>query len=86
LSLQRAVDFISNASPDERVKDWPDDRYYEEFRRRLDQSACAQLQQGTLIEKSLVPVGSFVAEPMRYGSLFLAGDAAHVVPPTFRGG
>jgi p-hydroxybenzoate 3-monooxygenase len=67
---------------DDHVEDWPDARFYEELRRRLDQDAVAALQLGASIEKSIAPLRSFVAEPMRYGNLFLAGDAAHIVPPT----
>jgi len=67
---------------DDHVEDWPDERFYEELSRRLDPAAVAALQHGTSIEKSIAPLRSFVAEPMRYGNLFLAGDAAHIVPPT----
>jgi len=69
-------------SLEDRVSDWPDDRFYEELTRRLDGATAAKLEPGASIEKSLTPLRGFVAEPMRYGSLFLAGDAAHVVPPT----
>jgi p-hydroxybenzoate 3-monooxygenase len=69
-------------SLEDRVSDWTDDRFYEELRRRLDGTAAAHLDPGPSIEKSITPLRGFVAEPMRYGSLFLAGDAAHVVPPT----
>src|SRR5271154_446438 len=67
---------------DERVEDWPDDRFWEELSRRLDPEAAANLATGRAIEKSIAPLRSFVAEPMRFGHLFLAGDAAHIVPPT----
>ncbi len=67
---------------DERVEEWPDDRFWEELTRRLDGKAQARLQTGPSIEKSIAPLRSFVAEPMRHGRLFLAGDAAHIVPPT----
>jgi len=67
---------------DDHVEDWPDSRFYEELRRRLDDKAVAALQPGISIEKSIAPLRSFVAEPMRYGNLFLAGDSAHIVPPT----
>jgi p-hydroxybenzoate 3-monooxygenase len=67
---------------DDHVEDWPDGRFYEELARRLDDKAIAGLLPGTSIEKSIAPLRSFVAEPMRYGNLFLAGDAAHIVPPT----
>ncbi len=67
---------------DDHVEDWPDQRFYEELSRRLDPAAVAALQHGPSIEKSIAPLRSFVAEPMRYGNLFLAGDAAHIVPPT----
>ncbi|MBM3526011.1 MAG: 4-hydroxybenzoate 3-monooxygenase [Alphaproteobacteria bacterium] len=67
---------------DDRVEDWPDARFYDELRRRLPESAAASLTEGPSIEKSIAPLRSFVAEPMRFGRLFLAGDAAHIVPPT----
>ena len=66
----------------EHVENWPDDRFWEELRRRLDKDAAAHLVTGPSIEKSIAPLRSFVAEPMRFGRMFLAGDAAHIVPPT----
>ncbi len=67
---------------EDRVEDWSDARFYAELRQRLDDGANARLEEGSSIEKSIAPLRSFVAEPMRYGNLFLAGDAAHIVPPT----
>jgi len=67
---------------EEHAEDWTDDRFWEELTRRLDPQAVSKLQTGPSIEKSLAPLRSFVAEPMRFGRLFLAGDAAHIVPPT----
>jgi p-hydroxybenzoate 3-monooxygenase len=67
---------------DEQVDEWPDDRFWEELSRRLPEGAAGNLKTGRSIEKSIAPLRSFVAEPMRYGNLFLAGDAAHIVPPT----
>jgi len=67
---------------DERVEDWSDERFFDELRRRLDPSAAGALITGPSIEKSIAPLRSFVAEPMRFGRLCLAGDAAHIVPPT----
>ena len=69
-------------SPEDRVEDWSDERFYEELARRLDPQAAARLQPGASIEKSIAPLRSFVAEPMSYGRIFLVGDAAHIVPPT----
>jgi len=66
----------------ERVEEWPDERFWAELVRRLDPRAAADLVTGPSIEKSIAPLRSFVAEPMRCGRLFLAGDAAHIVPPT----
>jgi p-hydroxybenzoate 3-monooxygenase len=66
----------------EDVDQWPDDRFWEELRERLDSRTAEALVTGPSIEKSIAPLRSFVAEPMRFGSLFLAGDAAHIVPPT----
>lgn len=65
---------------DERLEDWPDERVWEELERRLD--GAAPLIPGPVLEKSLAPLRSLVVEPMQHGRLFLAGDAAHVVPPT----
>lgn len=67
---------------DDKVEDWSDEAFYEELKRRLDDQAIKRLQPGPSIEKSIAPLRSFVAEPMRHGRLFLAGDAAHIVPPT----
>ena len=64
------------------VEDWPDDRFWDELRRRLPGELASELVTGPSIEKSIAPLRSFVAEPMRHGRLFLAGDAAHIVPPT----
>src|SRR5262249_28678427 len=66
----------------EDVDDWSDDRFWMELRRRIPRDAAAALQTGPAIEKSVAPLRSFVAEPLRHGPLFLAGDAAHIVPPT----
>ena len=66
----------------ERLADWPDERFYDELCRRVAPAAADRLRRGPSIEKSIAPLRSFVAEPMRFGRLFLAGDAAHIVPPT----
>ena len=66
----------------ERVEDWSDERFWDELRSRLDPQAAESLVTGPSIEKSIAPLRSFVCEPMRFGRLFLAGDAAHIVPPT----
>lgn len=66
----------------EKVEAWSDDRFWDELRARLDPQTAAALQTGPAIEKSIAPLRSFVAEPLRFGRLFLAGDAAHIVPPT----
>jgi len=66
----------------EDVEQWPDERFWDELRSRLDPRTADALVTGPSIEKSIAPLRSFVAEPMRFGSLFLAGDAAHIVPPT----
>ncbi|UWQ93877.1 4-hydroxybenzoate 3-monooxygenase (plasmid) [Rhodobacteraceae bacterium M382] len=65
-------------SPD----DWTDQMFWDELRRRLPQKAAGELVTGPSIEKSIAPLRSFVTEPMRWGRLFLCGDAAHIVPPT----
>jgi p-hydroxybenzoate 3-monooxygenase len=64
------------------VEDWSDDRFWEELAARLPAHHARHLVTGTAIEKSVAPLRSFVAEPMRFGKLFLVGDAAHIVPPT----
>ncbi|MCI4663394.1 MAG: 4-hydroxybenzoate 3-monooxygenase [Neomegalonema sp.] len=64
------------------VDDWSDDAFWAELKRRLPPDVAGRLETGPSIEKSIAPLRSFVAEPMRYGNLFLAGDAAHIVPPT----
>lgn len=67
---------------DDRLDEWPDERFWDEVSLRLGSEAAAGLTRGPSIEKSIAPLRSFVAEPMQYGRLFLAGDAAHIVPPT----
>lgn len=66
---------------DERIEEWPDDRLWNELALRLG-GAAAGMSRGPALEKSVAPLRSFVTEPMRWGRLFLAGDAAHIVPPT----
>jgi p-hydroxybenzoate 3-monooxygenase len=66
----------------DKVEDWSDSAFWDELRRRLDPQAAQTMVTGPSIEKSIAPLRSFVAEPMRFGSMFLAGDAAHIVPPT----
>ncbi|HUN11057.1 MAG TPA: FAD-dependent monooxygenase, partial [Rhabdaerophilum sp.] len=66
----------------DKVEDWSDQRFWDELRRRLDPEAAEAVITGPSIEKSIAPLRSFVAEPLRFGRLFLAGDAAHIVPPT----
>ena len=66
----------------DKVENWSDEAFWDELRLRLDPQARAQLVTGPSIEKSIAPLRSFVTEPMRFGSMFLAGDAAHIVPPT----
>ena len=67
---------------DDHIDQWPDERFWDELKSRLDQRAVDKLVTGPSIEKSIAPLRSFVAEPMRFGRMFLAGDAAHIVPPT----
>ncbi|MEO8152917.1 MAG: 4-hydroxybenzoate 3-monooxygenase [Rhizobacter sp.] len=67
---------------DDKVERWTDHAFWDELRLRLDPEAAESMVTGPSIEKSIAPLRSFVAEPMRFGRLFLAGDAAHIVPPT----
>ncbi len=67
--------------PDDEIGDWPDERVWEELHTRLESEGFS-LREGPVLEKLIAPMRSFVAAPMRYRSLFLAGDAAHIVPPT----
>jgi len=67
---------------DDRVEAWSDDAFWDELRRRLPAEVAGRVVTGPSLEKSIAPLRSFVAEPMRFGRLFLAGDAAHIVPPT----
>lgn len=66
----------------DKVEEWTDEAFWQELRHRLDDEGRAKLVTGPSIEKSIAPLRSFVTEPMRFGRLFLAGDAAHIVPPT----
>ena len=66
----------------DRVEAWSDARFWDELRRRIPVDAAERLITGPSLEKSIAPIRSFVAEPLRFGRLFLAGDAAHIVPPT----
>jgi p-hydroxybenzoate 3-monooxygenase len=74
--------FYLQVDPDEDIAKWPDDRFWDELRARLETVPGWQLRSGPVLEKVITPMRSFVAEPMRYGNLYLAGDAAHIVPPT----
>jgi p-hydroxybenzoate 3-monooxygenase len=69
-------------APDEDITTWPDRRIWEELRTRLAGEDAPPLMEGPVLQKGITPMRSFVAEPMQYGRLFLAGDAAHIVPPT----
>jgi p-hydroxybenzoate 3-monooxygenase len=74
--------YYVQCSLSEQLDEWPDERFWKELARRLPRDAAARLQTGASIEKSIAPLRSFVAEPLRFGRLFLAGDAGHIVPPT----
>ena len=80
-SMRRSRYYLQ-CSLDDHIDHWPDERFWAELKRRLDQKAVDNLVTGPSIEKSIAPLRSFVAEPMRFGRMFLAGDAAHIVPPT----
>ncbi|HVL36120.1 MAG TPA: 4-hydroxybenzoate 3-monooxygenase [Burkholderiales bacterium] len=74
--------YYVQCSLSEQVEEWPDERFWKELRLRLPAEAAARLRTGPSIEKSIAPLRSFVAEPLSFGRLLLAGDAAHIVPPT----
>ena len=74
--------YYVQCSLDDRVENWSDDGFWAELKRRLPADTAAQLVTGASIEKSIAPLRSFVAEPLRFGALFLVGDAGHIVPPT----
>ena len=74
--------YYVQCSLDDSVEDWSDARFWDEIRSRLPEATAEQMTTGPSIEKSIAPLRSFVAEPMRFGRLFLVGDAAHIVPPT----
>ncbi|MBB3020028.1 p-hydroxybenzoate 3-monooxygenase [Microvirga lupini] len=80
-SPSRSRYYIQVPSSD-RVEEWSDQRFFDELRRRVNEETADKLLTGPSIEKSIAPLRSFVAEPLRFGRLFLAGDAAHIVPPT----
>jgi p-hydroxybenzoate 3-monooxygenase len=67
---------------EDKLEAWPDSRFWDELRSRLPERIAEKLVTGPSIEKSIAPLRSFVVEPMRFGQLFLVGDAAHIVPPT----
>jgi len=74
--------FYLQCSLEDKVEDWPDDRFWDELRLRMPERYAARLVTGPSLEKSIVPLRSLVTEPMQFGRLFLVGDAAHIVPPT----
>ena len=74
--------YYLQCSLEEDLAQWPDSRFWDELRARLPECYAARLLSGPSLEKSIVPLRSFVTEPMQFGRLFLVGDAAHIVPPT----
>ena len=74
--------YYIQVSLDTKIEDWSDDRFWTELKARYPRELAEAIVTGPSIEKSIAPLRSYVAEPMRHGHLFLAGDAAHVVPPT----
>jgi len=74
--------YYVQCATDENIEEWPDSRFWDELRRRLPAEVADAVTTGPSIEKSIAPLRSFVVEPLRFGSLFLVGDAAHIVPPT----
>jgi p-hydroxybenzoate 3-monooxygenase len=80
-SLTRSRYYVQ-CGVDEKLESWPDSRFWDELRSRLPPDVAAAVVTGPSIEKSIAPLRSFVVEPLRFGQLFLVGDAAHIVPPT----
>ncbi|WP_174296953.1 4-hydroxybenzoate 3-monooxygenase [Sphingomonas bacterium] len=74
--------YYVQVGPGEQIDDWPDERFWDELSVRLGDEVAGRIVRGPSIEKSIAPLRSFVGEPMQHGRLFLAGDAAHIVPPT----
>jgi p-hydroxybenzoate 3-monooxygenase len=74
--------YYIQCSLDEKIEEWPDERIWDELKRRLGPEAASHVTMGPSIEKSIAPLRSFVSTPMQHGRLLLAGDAAHIVPPT----
>jgi len=74
--------YFIQCNTDERLENWPDQAFWDEFRRRLPEKTAEEVTTGPSLEKSITPLRSFVAEPIRFGRMFLVGDAAHIVPPT----
>lgn len=67
---------------DEKIEEWSDQRFWDELKRRVGEDVAARIVTGASLEKSIAPLRSYVAEPLKFGRLFLSGDAAHIVPPT----
>lgn len=76
------VRYYLQCDPDEKVDEWPDHRIWDELHRRLASAKSVELSEGPILQRGVTAMRSFVVEPMQYGRLFLAGDAAHIVPPT----
>jgi p-hydroxybenzoate 3-monooxygenase len=74
--------YYVQCSLEDSVEDWPDERFWDELRRRLPEDVAEAVTTGPSIEKSIAPLRSFVVEPLRFGRLFICGDAGHIVPPT----
>lgn len=80
-SMTRSRYYVQ-CSLEDKVEEWSDDRFWDELRFRLPPDAADQVTMGPSIEKSIAPLRSFVSEPLRFGTMFICGDAAHIVPPT----
>ncbi len=82
IRTQQVSRFYLQVEPDDDIGNWPDDRIWAELRTRLATNDGWSLREGPILEKNITDMRSFVAEPMRYGRLYIAGDAAHIVPPS----
>ena len=81
-SIRRRASITFDGAPEEGIANWPDQKIWQELHTRLESDEGWKLTEGPIIQKAITGMRSVVVEPMQHGRLFLAGDAAHIVPPT----